>query len=88
MTISDEVTAVRDRLEELEEGPAVIGDWHRLEARIVRALVAGVNQLAAMQRGVRIETLRAELDELCLLRLVTQARLLELAADARQPARR
>lgn len=49
MNPADEVEALQQRLAQLEQGPAVIGDWHRLVARAARLMVCGQTQLARLQ---------------------------------------
>jgi hypothetical protein len=65
-TLAASVQALRDRLARLEEGPAVVGDWHRLEAAAARALIAAQN--LGDEDGEYI-------DELHLIRMTAQARL-------------
>lgn len=100
MNIDAELEALRDKLAQLEDGPAVIGDWHRLEARIGRALVHGSNQLAVLNRMMldqlraddvkrfavqrQLAALRDHMDELRMLRLCAAGRLLELQAEEDQ----
>lgn len=66
MRIADEIEALRDKLEQLEQGPAVIGDWHRLAARIARALICGC------------AATREQIAELRILRMCVESRAVEL----------
>ena len=59
MNVVDELAVVHEKLEQLEEGPAVVGDWHRFEARVGRMLVHAQNELTRLQRDL-IELVRAE----------------------------
>lgn len=102
MNIAEELEGLHARLAQLEQGPAVIGDWHRLVARAGRLLVYGQTQLARLQREmielVRIEppepkwfgllssvhTLRDWMEEVRLVRLCTESRLMEMQAESKQ----
>lgn len=59
MKLDDDLVALNDKLEQLETGPAVIGDWHRLEARAARLLIHAQNELTSVQRDL-IDFVRAE----------------------------
>lgn len=59
MKLDDELAALNDKLEQLETAPSVIGDWHRLEARVARLLIHAQNELTAVQRDL-IDFVRAE----------------------------
>ena len=48
-TLESNEEALRDKLARLEEGPAVVGDWHRLEASAARALIGAQYELSAIQ---------------------------------------
>jgi hypothetical protein len=77
MEVADELRALNEKLDQLEQGPAVVGDWHRFEARVARALICAHNQL--LQSETR--ALRDALEELQMLRLCAQGRLLEYEAE-------
>ena len=102
MKLVIERLVLHERLAQLEQGPAVIGDWHRLEARAGRALVHGQTQLARLQREmlelVRVEppapewlallssvhAVRDTMEEVRIVRLCAESRILELQAEAGQ----
>jgi hypothetical protein len=52
MKFVDELAALHEKLEQLEEGPSVVGDWHRLEARVGRMLIHAQNELTRLQRDL------------------------------------
>jgi hypothetical protein len=58
-TIHDDFKTLQQRLDQLEAGPAAIGDWHRLEARAARTMVAAQNEIAALQARM-LDLVRAE----------------------------
>lgn len=58
MKLDDELGALHEKLESLEHGPAVIGDWHRLEARVARLMIHAQNELTSVQREL-IDFVRA-----------------------------
>ncbi len=102
MNLADELDGLHGKLAQLEQGDAVVGDWHRFEARAARALVRGQSQLAYLQRQmielVRIEppdprwfgllsnvhTLRDLMQEIRMVRLCAESRIIELQAEANQ----
>jgi len=59
MKIAHELRALHEKLEQLEDGPSVVGDWHRLEARVARMLIHTQNELTGLQRDL-IDLVRAE----------------------------
>lgn len=59
MKIDDEVEALRSQLDMLEQGPAKLGDWHRLDARAARALIQAQHAIAVLQQDL-IGFVRAE----------------------------
>lgn len=73
MKLDDELAALHARLEQLESSNAVIGDWHRLEARVARLLIHAQNELTVVQREL-IDFVRAEPPDPRWHRLQTHAR--------------
>lgn len=59
MKIDDDVGALRSQLDMLEQGPAKLGDWHRLDARAARTLIHAQHRIAALQQEL-IGFVRAE----------------------------
>jgi hypothetical protein len=58
MALEDEVEELNSRLRNLEEGPAVIGDWYRLDAHVARTIIRAQYELTSLQRDL-IELVRA-----------------------------
>jgi hypothetical protein len=100
MGIAEALEELRTKLDALEAGPATVGDWHRLDARAARALIAAQHELAQVQREVRGpgEGVSSEpmwlgqhtrvcrvaqiIEELRMIRLCAEGRILELQAEA------
>jgi hypothetical protein len=95
--IADELTKLHERLDALDDEPATLGDWHRLEARAARLLIAGQHELARVQGEVLarcaseprspnrhscVQQLVRILEELRIIRLCAEGRILELQAEA------
>lgn len=59
MRNADDVTELRERLEQLELGSAAIGDWHRFEARAARAMIHVQNEISLIQADL-IDFVKAE----------------------------
>jgi len=79
MRLADELTVLREKLEQLERGTPVIGDWQRLEARVARALVAAGCELTVGEIDLERSDLD-EIEELRSLRLYAECRRFELEA--------
>ena len=80
------------RLSVLERGPAVVGDWHRLDARAARMMIRAQYELTALQRDL-IGFVRAvppdpgwrqrRTDAQVLRDLVDELQMIRLAAQSR-----
>lgn len=57
MTLAQEVEELNTRLATLEQGPSVVGDWYRLDARAARTIIRAHYELTSLQRAL-IEVVR------------------------------